>query len=162
LSVGRFQWRRIADLPLADDGALRARVEETPPPQRHFVLVLERDGDRERTEARRVAKGRLGTWSEACALAALIAEREARAVIVCSSGYHLPRATLAVRRALRARGAGHVALRRLPVPEPPDAPLAARARWRSPRAWYLLGREGMKWIAYALLVGVGGRGRSEG
>ena len=52
LSVGRFEWRRIANLALQDDGGLRTRVEETPPPRRHFVLILDREDDRERAEAR--------------------------------------------------------------------------------------------------------------
>jgi uncharacterized SAM-binding protein YcdF (DUF218 family) len=111
-------------------------------------------------EARLVPRGRFGTWSEALALAALVAERGAGDLLVCTSGYHLPRALLAVRRALRDRNLGEVAIRALPVAEPPDSALAAGRRLRSVRAWWALAREGVKWVAYAAFIRVSGRSPS--
>ena len=148
LGVARFEWRRVPQLGLPEEGGLVRLVEATPPPQRLFVLVAEG----ERVAARRVWKGRWGTWSEAVALAAIVREREARSVLVCTDGYHLPRALGAVRRALAFAGIHDCAVSALPVPEPPDSFLAPGRRWRSPRAWRVLAKERFKRIVYALGV----------
>jgi DUF218 domain len=146
LSVARFEWRRVPQFGLPEEGGLLRLVEETPAPERLFLLVAEG----EHVTARRIWKGRWGTWSEAVALAALIRERGARSVLVCTSGYHLPRTLLTVRRALALDGNGECRVTGLPSPEGPDSPLAPSRRWRSPRAWRRLATEGFKWLVYAL------------
>ena len=146
LSVARFEWRRVPALGLPGSGGLVDLVDATPPPQRLFLLLAEDD----RVTARRVAKGRWGTWSEARAFATLVRERGARSVLVCTSDYHLPRALLSLRRALDADGGAACEIEGLPAPEPSDSPLAPSRRWRSPRAWLALAREGFKRVVYAL------------
>jgi hypothetical protein len=146
LGVARFEWRRVPQLALPGSGGLVELVEATPPPERLFLLLAEGD----RVEARRLAKGRFGTWSEARGFAALIRERNARRVLVCTSGYHLPRALDSLRRALAAEGGPPCELAALPAPEPADSPVAPTRRLRSPRAWLALSREGFKRVIYSL------------
>ena len=148
LGVARFEWRRVPALGLPGSGGLVELVEATPPPERLFLLVAEG----ERVVARRAAKGRFGTWSEARAFAALIRERNAKTVLVCTSGFHLARALLSLRRALAAQGGPACDLTALAAPEPVDSPLAPSRRWRSPRGWLALSREGFKGAVYALGV----------
>lgn len=150
LSVGRFEWRRLPELGITDDGGLAALVDATPPARRHFFIVHEAG----RAEARLIPKGRLGTWSEALALAALARERRAGSVLVCTSAYHMPRAILAVRRAFRRIPGGAPAplLRALPVSEPPGTTLAPDRVGRSPRAWRAIGVEFLKRLGYALVA----------
>ncbi len=153
LSVGRFEWRRLPSLGLPDDGGLRALVDGTPPPRRHFFILLE-GAD---AQARLVPKGKLGTWSEALALARLVVERRARSVAVCTSDYHLPRATLSVRRAFQGLGVTGVAITALPVAEPENAAMGTARRRRSPLAWALLLQEWFKGGLYALVARVGAK-----
>lgn len=148
VSVARFEWRRVPLLGLPGDGGLVALVEATPAKERLFLLTVEGEA----VEARRVPKGRWGTWSEAKSIAELARERQARSLLVCTSGYHLPRALLAVRRALASQGAGRPAVVGIAAPESSDSPLSPARRWRSPRAWAQLLREGLKWLVYALGV----------
>lgn len=150
LSVGRFEWRRLPSVGTTDDGGLAALVDATPPARRHFFIVYEGG----RAEARLVPKGRLGTWSESLALAALARERRAGSVIVCTSAYHMPRALLAVRRAFGRTSGGSPAplLRAIPVSEPPGTMLAPDRVGRSPRAWRALGVELLKRLGYALVA----------
>lgn len=154
VSVARFEWRRVPKLGLPSDGGLVPLVEATPPVDRLFMLIVEGES----VEARRVPTGRWGTWSEATAIAALVRERKARSLLVCTSGYHLPRALLAVRRALSALEGEPCAVAGLAAPESPDSPVAPSRRWRSPRAWMALALEGVKLALYALGVpSLGGR-----
>jgi len=146
VGVARFEWRRVPALGLPGDGGLVKVVEATPPPQRLFFLLVEGAT----VEARLVRKGRWGTWSEAVAIAALVRERQARSLVVCTSGYHLPRALLSVRRALSAQGVERCEVSALAAPDPPGSPMAPSRRWRSPRAWIAIAREGMKLALYAL------------
>jgi hypothetical protein len=146
MSVARFEWRRVPGFGLPEEGGLLRLVESTPPPQRLFVLLAEG----ERVTARRAWKGRWGTWSEAVALAALVRERGVRTVLVCTSGYHLPRVLLTTRRALTMDGTRECRVLALAAPEGPGSPLAPSRRWRSPRAWSRLATEGIKWVVYAL------------
>ncbi|HEU4334709.1 MAG TPA: ElyC/SanA/YdcF family protein, partial [Candidatus Eisenbacteria bacterium] len=138
------------DLGIEDDGGLTALVDATPPPRRHFFIVYEAG----RAEARLVSRGRLGTWSEALALAALARERRAGSVLVCTSAYHMPRALLAVRRAFRRTpgGAPTPLLRSLSVSEPAGTTLAPDRVGHSPRAWRALGVELLKRLGYALVA----------
>ncbi len=146
MSVARFEWRRAPLLGLPGDGGLVGLVEATPPRERLFVLIVEGVT----VVARRVPKGRWGTWSEALAIAALVRERKAKSLLICTSGYHLPRALLAVRRALASGGVVDCAAAGIAAPESHGSPLAASRSWRSPRAWAPLLRERFKWLVYAL------------
>ena len=146
LGVARFEWRRVPALGLPGSGGLVELVGATPPHDRLFLLLAEG----ERVEARRVWKGRWGTWSEARAFASLIRERAPKSVLVCTSGYHLPRAMLSLRRALAADSGTACKIVGFPAPEPAGTPLAPSRRWRSPRAWAALAREGFKGAVYAL------------
>jgi uncharacterized SAM-binding protein YcdF (DUF218 family) len=151
LSVGRFEWRRVPALGLPDDGGLLALVESTPPPARHFFIILEGD----RTEARLVPRGRYGTWREARALAALARERRATSLLICTSGYHMPRCLLSVRRALQGTSGpvpAEITVRPLPVTRIPGSDDVGERRWRSLRAWPELIVESVKQACYALFL----------
>lgn len=146
VSVARFEWRRVPLLGLPDDGGLLGLVEATPPTERLFVLIV----NGATVEARRVPKGRWGTWSEALAIAAFVRERKAKSLLICTSGYHLPRALLAVRRALASGGGSGCTVAGIAAPETPGSPLASPRSWRAPQAWAALARERFKWLVYAL------------
>ena len=77
LSVGRFEWRRFAELGLASDGGLVELVPTIEAPKRHFFVEIAG----EETTCRFIERGHYGTLSEAHALAARVA-RAARAARV--------------------------------------------------------------------------------
>ena len=93
LSVGRFEWRRFEALGLWSDGGLVDMVPTIHAPERHFFVHIERD----RASCDAVHKGRLGTMTEARALAAVIDEAELRSVLIVSSPEHLRRCFVALR-----------------------------------------------------------------
>jgi uncharacterized SAM-binding protein YcdF (DUF218 family) len=93
LSVGRFEWRGIAQLGLPDDGGLVALVNRTPPVDRHFFVHLGPQG----ASCLLVPKRRFGTWTEAVAIIALARERHIQSLLVVSTGSHLRRAISALR-----------------------------------------------------------------
>jgi hypothetical protein len=136
VSVARFEWRRVPALQLPEEGGLVALVNATAPRERLFLLVV----TGARVEARRVAKGPWGTWSEALGLAALARERGFRSVLVCTSDYHLARSMLAARRALDLAGMRDCALTAL---------AASEAGPRSARERVFRWLEGFKWLVYA-------------
>ena len=117
LSVGRFEWRRVANLELPDDGGLVDKVESTPPQERHFFIDVRASG----ASCERVARGRLGTMSEARALAQWIARERVESVLVVSSRAHLPRATFAIQSFLRAP------CRLIPIASEPTESIALEA-----------------------------------
>jgi hypothetical protein len=136
VSVARFEWRRVPSWGLPEEGGLVELVNATPPRQRLFLLVATGT----RVAARRVTKGRWGTWSEALGLAALARERGLRSVLVCTSDYHLPRTLLAARRALDLAGMRDCVLAPLAAPETRPRPAREQVfRWL----------EGFKWLIYA-------------
>lgn len=92
LSVGRFEWRRFPRLGLPGDGGLVKRVEATDPPKRHFFIRVDADG----ITSERIERGRLGTWSEARALAALVEREGISTLLVVSHPDHLPRCLLSL------------------------------------------------------------------
>jgi hypothetical protein len=88
LSVGRFEIRRYAQLPLTDSVNLLQIAAPVPPPQRHFFVWVEARAVR----VERIAVGRLGTFREIKALGERLLERpEIKSVLIVSSGFHLRR-----------------------------------------------------------------------
>jgi uncharacterized SAM-binding protein YcdF (DUF218 family) len=143
LSVGRFEWRRIPALGLPADSGLPALVESTPPPERHFFLVV-RGGEAAAT-LRPVL--RFGTAGEAAALVEEAAARGWRSVLVVSTSFHLRRARLALGRLGRG---GSCRFRFVAVPE--DRTSHPRRRWWTrPDTRALLLGEAVKWLGYRLL-----------
>jgi len=144
VSVGRFEWRRYAGLGLPGDDALRAAVQQVPPRERHFFVILEGG----RAEALPVPVRRFGTRNEARALARLARDRGWNAVTVISSGFHLRRVALVVGRALRRSGiqAAYAAL--------PDSldPHGAARWWRTPRGARNVLSEVVKLGVYRVLL----------
>jgi hypothetical protein len=134
LSVGRFEWRKFSKLDLESDGGLESVVEQIPPKKRHFLVRLDLQG----ALCTPVRKGRLGTRSEARALAEYLRDMSVRSLLVLSSPAHLRRVALAFRRAFRNSG---TRLTFVAVPENPsfDSP-AARALIWSELCKYLLYR----------------------
>ena len=135
MSVARFEWRRVPSLGLPGDGGLVGLVEATPPADRLFQVVVTETS----VEARRVEKGRWGTWSEAVGIAALARERGASSLLVCTSREHLPRALLSVRRALSRTGGPPCVVTGIAAPAPDDSPVG----------WAALFLEGVKLVVYA-------------
>ncbi|MBI4363963.1 MAG: YdcF family protein [Candidatus Latescibacteria bacterium] len=123
LSVGRFEWRSVPELGLPD-GGLASLAPTIPPGKRHFFLVLDSEGAR----ARAVEVGGPGTWAEARALADTMSRERHRSVLVVSSFIHLRRATMVVRRRMRAPG---IAVEETAVPE--AAATIRRQGWWSRR-----------------------------
>jgi len=133
LSVGRFEWRRFANLGLPSDGGLVDLVSSTEPPRRHFFVDVRPEGAR----CEKVPVGRFGTWSEALAVGRF-AEREGiRKLLVVSERQHLIRCLLCLR--LAAPGSCEL----LPVAPPsadPGEPPPERIR------------EAIKLLAYSALL----------
>lgn len=96
LSVGRFEWRRFRELGLPSDGGLVAMVQTIAPEDRHFFVELSSD----HTSCRWLPPGRYGTLTEARGLAAVLETRDIAKLTVVSSGEHLRRCVLSMRRFL--------------------------------------------------------------
>ena len=94
LSVGRFEWRKFAELSLESDGGLVSMVDGIPPKKRHFLVRM----DRQDTYCTPVKKGLLGTRSEARAVAEYLRNLPIRSLLVVSSPAHLRRTALSFRR----------------------------------------------------------------
>jgi uncharacterized SAM-binding protein YcdF (DUF218 family) len=160
VSVGRFEWRRFAGLGLPGDVALRAAVEPVPPPERHFFVVVERGrgvagvpgtiaaAPDARAEAFPIRRHRFGTRNEARALASLAREHGWRSLVVISSGFHLRRVALVVRRALAGSG---VRLSFAALPYDRDAYGPGRW-WRRPRGVRVVLSEVVKLAVYGLFL----------
>ncbi len=161
VSVGRFEWRRYVSLGLPGDVALRAAVEQVPPHERHFFVVLERGrgvagvpgaiaaAPDARAEALPIRRQRFGTRNEARALASLALERGFKSLIVVSSGFHLRRVALVVRRALAGSGV-RASFAALPYDRDPYAP---GRWWRSPRRVRVVLSEVVKLAVYGAFLG---------
>ena len=135
-SVGRFEWRRFAQLGLADDGGLAELVQKTPAPQRHFFVSL----DDRTAQCFLIATGKFGTLREAKALAESIQKQNFKNLIIVSSGFHLRRACAALRRYCSPR------LQITPVAVP------ARFNAVAPLQSSLIFKEGCKYLLYKLLL----------
>jgi uncharacterized SAM-binding protein YcdF (DUF218 family) len=142
LSVGRYEWRRFPELGLPDDGGLVDLVQRTPPPERHFFVVLDRSG----VSTHRVDARGLGTWNEARQLAAFLAPRRFRSVLVVSTSIHLRRSVetlrgLALNPALRIHAA--------PVPER-ESSIRREDWWKTLRPRRAVLFEGVKLVLYRM------------
>jgi hypothetical protein len=87
LSVGRFEWRRFPELGLPSDGGLVEKVQTIEPQKRHFFVDVSPDGVR----CEHVRRGRLGTWSEAVALARIVESERIQRLLLVSHRMHLRR-----------------------------------------------------------------------
>jgi hypothetical protein len=100
LSVGRFEWRKFAELDLESDGGLESLASQAPLKKHHFFVRL----DRQEVCCTPVRTGFLGTRTEARALAEHLRKMSVRSLLVVSSPVHLRRVALAFRRAFRKSG----------------------------------------------------------
>ena len=162
VSVGRFEWRRYAGLGLPGDVALRAAVEQVPPPERHFFVVVEHGrgvagvpgsiaaAPDAGAEAFPIRRRRFGTRNEARALASLTRERGWRSLLVISSGFHLRRVALVVRRALAGSGV-RASFAAVPYDRDPYGP---GRWWRSPRRVIVVLSEVVKLAVYGVFLRV--------
>lgn len=150
LSVGRFEWRRFAELGLRDDGGLIDLVQRTPPEERHFFVVLHRAGANEETaRAFRVETRGLGTWNEARALAEFLERERVGSVLVVSSASHLRRA-LTTLRALTPR---EIRIDATAVPER-ESSIAREGWWRTARQRRVVLWEAVKLLLYRARLGL--------
>jgi uncharacterized SAM-binding protein YcdF (DUF218 family) len=120
LSVGRFEWRSVLKLGLAEDGGLARLAEQVPPERRHFFVSIAAG----RVESRAVPRAKLGTLGEARALARLLREGDCRSVLLVSSAFHLRRAVSSLRRS--AKG---YPLKIVPVAVPEPLAREKRENW---------------------------------
>jgi uncharacterized SAM-binding protein YcdF (DUF218 family) len=143
LSVGRFEWRRVASLGLPDDGGLLPLVQATPAPERHFLLLLSPGGAR----AWRVPRSRFGTARETAALLDAVAAQGFQSVLVVSTAPHLRRIRISLRRLRRGGGPRFVLSA---VPEERTA-FPRAGWWTRPETRRVLASEAVKCAAYALV-----------
>ncbi len=130
LSVGRFEIRKFAQLPLPAALDLAAVSRDTPPELRHYFVSLAGG----QTEVERIARGRFGTLSEIRALAAWLQVRpEIKSLAVVSSAPHLRR----VRACCRALLPPSLRVSLVAVPEPGDCGRQGWWRDRGSRAMVL-------------------------
>lgn len=100
MSVGRFEIRKFAQLPIPADVDLLQIASTTPPRLRHYFVRFQNGIG----EAERVRRGRFGTLSEIQALAQWLEARpQIGTVLVVSSGPHLRRVRACCRAILPAR-----------------------------------------------------------
>ncbi len=99
LSVGRFEWRRFAELGLASDGGLVEMVPTIEAPKRHFLVEIED----EKTTCHGIARDRYGTLSEARALAIHVKDGKAMTILLVSSPEHSRRCLLATKSVISPR-----------------------------------------------------------
>jgi len=133
LSVGRFEWRRFANLGLPGDGGLVELVSKTEPKLRHFFVdVRSRSASSER-----IPTGFLGTWSETRALSRFVERERIERLVVISHRQHLRRCLLGLRLTLPYSCAV------VPVAAPDDAGEPPSSRLT----------EAFKFLCYSALLG---------
>jgi hypothetical protein len=141
LSVGRFEIRRFAQLSWPAEIDLVRVAAPTPAPMRHYFV----SGEAGRSEVELISRGRFGTLSEICALAAWLRRRpQIRSLAIVSSGPHLRR----VRACCRALLPEGVQLRFLSTPN--DGGLTRSEWWRDPHSRRLVVKEVGKLFVYRL------------
>lgn len=105
LSVGRYEIRRFATLPLPIKVSLLELAAPVPAYERHFFVCFEKSG----VQIERIAVRRLGTLNEIRALRDWLARRsEINSVLVVTSGVHARRVRLCCRAMLGAGVNVHV------------------------------------------------------
>jgi len=123
LSVGRYEIRRFALLPLPQPFDLLSLAAPLAPPLRHFFVSFTPGG----VSAERVTLQRFGTLSEVQALSAWLRRHpHIRRILVISDKVHLPRVRLCCKKLLPPS----IQLAFLPAPEgtaPAGMPVRARA-----------------------------------
>lgn len=93
-SVSRFEIRRFSKMPLPVPLDLLKFAQETPPPQRHYLVFFQEQD----VQVHHVVPGRFGTLTEIEALARWLgAHPDIRSVIVISSDTHLRRIRMCCR-----------------------------------------------------------------
>lgn len=142
LSVGRFEIRRVGQLPLPGPAVdLPSLAAPVPPRQRHYFVSLEPGA----TTATRIHRRFLGTWSEISALARWLQERPGvNSLLIISSAFHLRRVRLCAR-ALLPPG---LAIRYLGVPQ--DGFVNRSEWWRDRRTRSDVLKEFPKLLVYRL------------
>ena len=144
ISIGRFEWRGFLKLGLQDYGGLLELVNQTPARQRHFFLHIASS----MTYAKLITKKHFGTLTEAVALAGFIEHQHVKRLMLISNGFHLRRATKAVRSFCRDQDVEIV-----PVAVPDE--LAGGIRhtwWRNRKIAALLVGEYFKILLYTFLL----------
>ena len=149
LSVGRFEWRRLPELGLPDDGGLTRLVQETYYKRRHFFVTVGPGG----ASARFVPTHPLGTLREALGLAEEVRAKGYRSILVVSTSIHLRRIRLALRHAL---GEFPVRVAYTAVPES-DSKIRRDDWWRTVTGWTSVTGELLKLAIYRLLLSQGWR-----
>ena len=142
MSVGRFEIRKFAQLPLPADVDLPRIASTTPPRLRHYFLRFQ-DGI---VEADRVPRGRFGTLSEIRALAQWLEARpQIGTLLVVSGGPHLRRVRACCRALLPAR----LQVSFIAAPESGDVDPSTRLdrKWRA-----LVLKEIPKLVIYRLVL----------
>lgn len=143
LSVGRYEIRRFAQLPLPMPLDLTAVAAPVPARQRHFFVAVE-SGKITATPTRR---GYLGTLSEMLALAAWLKSRpKINSVLIISSAFHLRR----VRACARSVLSPTLKIRYLAVPR--DGCFTGADWWRSRSTRGVVLREFPKLVVYRVAL----------
>jgi hypothetical protein len=142
-SVGRFEWRGFPRLGLEQDGGLWELVKKTPPQKQHFFVYM----DSQQTQSFLIKKGKLGTLSEAAALAQIIHQENIRSLIVVSTAFHLRRACETLR-----RHCSEIIPRIIPVAVPEGLASDARSNWwRDRKTALLIAKEYVKYFFYKVV-----------
>jgi len=142
LSVGRFEIRRFSKLGLSTSFDLVAMAAATEPRYRHYFVKI----GSETAQARRIAIGRFGTFSEILAFSDWLQEHSrVRSVTVVSSGFHLKRVRMCCRRLVPQ----DTKLNFVAVPE--ESLYLREHWWRDPHARKLVISEFFKTGVYRLL-----------
>lgn len=150
LSTGRFEIRGFSGLPLPRQVGLAGLAKNTPPPERHYFVVFER----ERVQAEKIRVGRWGTWSEIEALAEWLQRRSGvRSVTIITSGYHMRRVRLCCARLL----APGVTLNFLSISDGENG-FDGKRGWRQSDLRKMLALEAIKLLFYGAAL----RGTSRG
>lgn len=140
-SVGRFEWRGFLQLGLEQDGGLVKLVQKTPAQKRHFFIYM----NELNVQCFLIVKGRLGTLSEARALAEFIQQKDIKSLIIVSSAFHLRRAQDALK-----RYCSQLKLRIIPVAAYPDVVKADMNSLKNFRAFSAIAKECVKYAFYKI------------
>jgi len=143
LSVGRYEIRRFAQLPLPTALDLAAVAAPVPARQRHYFVTLESG----KCTPTRIPRGYLGTLNEMRALAQWLRNRPSiGSVLIISSAFHLRR----VRACARSMLSPSVKIRYLAVPQ--DGSFNRAEWWRDRSTRPVVLKEFPKLVVYRLAL----------